>query len=56
MRNIWLNTGQSQGIQILFIPYSESQYTSNIVPAISNMPEALDMPRRYQGRLFPPRK
>jgi len=27
-----------------------------MVPAISNIPEAFDIPRKYQGRVFPPRK
>jgi hypothetical protein len=56
IRKIWLKTGQTHGIHILFIPYRESQYTRSMVPAISNMPEAFDTPRKYQGRLLPPRK
>jgi len=56
IRNIWLKTGHTQGIHILFNPYRESQYTRSMVPAISNIPDALDTPRKYQGRLLPPRK
>ena len=31
-------------------------YTSHIVPAMSNIPEASETPRTYQGMTFPPRK
>jgi hypothetical protein len=34
----------------------KSQVTSSIVPAMSNMPEALETPSRYQGKTLPPRK
>jgi hypothetical protein len=27
-----------------------------MVPAISNIPEAFEIPNKYQGREFPPRK
>jgi hypothetical protein len=41
---------------MLLRPYTASQYTSNMVPAISNIPEAFDTPRKYHGKLFPPKK
>src|SRR6476661_10852552 len=54
--NTWLNTGHSQGIQMLFIPYTKQRETIHIVPLISNISEASLSPRRYQGSFFPPNK
>jgi hypothetical protein len=54
MRKTWLKTGQSQGIQMLFIPYIKHSVTIHIVPLISNISDASLSPRRYQGRDFPP--
>ena len=52
----WLKVGQSHGIHTLLTPYTNIQYTSSMVPLISNIPEALEMPRMYQGKTLPPRK
>src|SRR5690606_1332248 len=52
----WLNTGQSHGIQILFMPYTKASVTIHMVPDISNISEALDMPSIYQGSFLPASK
>src|ERR1700743_784141 len=54
--NTWLNTGHSQGIQMLFIPYTKHRLTIHIVPDISNISEASLNPSIYQGKDFPPRR
>src|SRR5690242_16130026 len=56
MLNTWLNTGQSQGIHMLFIPYTKQRATIHIVPLMSNMSEASLNPNKYQGNFFPPSK
>ena len=38
------------------IPYMNIMATIHIVPVMSNIPEALDRPNIYHGRLLPPRK
>src|SRR5580658_7732732 len=52
--NTWLNTGHSQGIQILFMPYTKQRLTIHMVPDMSNMSEASLSPSIYQGSDFPP--
>src|SRR3546814_514960 len=54
IKKIWLNTGQSHGIQILFMPYTNASVTIHMVPEISNISDALDMPSIYQGNFLPP--
>src|SRR5437773_3408624 len=49
MRKTWLKTGQSQGIQILFMPYIKQRATIHIVPLISNISDASLSPRSHQG-------
>src|SRR5882757_6386164 len=50
----WLNTGQSQGIQMLFMPYTKQRLTIHMVPDISNISEASLSPSIYQGSDLPP--
>ena len=52
----WFQTGQSQGIQALFNPYTKRIITVHIVPLMSHIPEALDKPSMYHFMVFPPRK
>src|SRR5882757_3893257 len=54
IKNTWLNTGQSQGIQMLFMPYTKQRLTIHIVPLISNISEASLSPSLYQGNDLPP--
>jgi hypothetical protein len=54
IKNTWLNTGQSQGIQMLFMPYTKQRLTIHIVPLMSNMSEASLRPSLYQGSVRPP--
>src|SRR5689334_2624684 len=54
IRNTWLNTGHSQGIQILFIPYTKHNATIHIVPLISNISDASLIPSIYHGSFLPP--
>src|SRR5215831_2036088 len=54
IRNTWLNTGHSQGIQIDFIPYTKHNATIHMVPLISNMSLASLRPSMYQGSDLPP--
>ena len=56
IKNTWLNVGQSQGIQRLFSPYTNSSITIHIVPLMSNCPDAFERPRKYHGSERPPRK
>ena len=56
MRKIWLNTGQSHGIQTLLTPYVNISVTIHMVPEMSNIPEALDSPSMYHGNVLLPRK
>ena len=48
----WLKTGHSQGIQMLFIPYTKHNETIHMVPLISNISEASLKPNIYQGKFF----
>src|SRR5574344_1108145 len=56
IRKIWLNVGQSQGIQILLRPYTNNSVTNHIVPEISNIPDASESPNMYHGIFRPPSK
>src|SRR4051812_48745186 len=54
--NTWLKTGQSQGIHMLFMPYTKHRATIHMVPLMSNMSEASLKPNKYQGNDLPPNK
>src|SRR5262249_8559259 len=56
IRKTWLKTGHSQGIQMLFIPYTKQRLIIHIVPEMSNISEASLRPSIYQGRDRPPNR
>ena len=55
IRKIWLNTGQSQGIQMDFSPYTKARVTSHMVPGNIKHPGGIAQSQHVPGQFVSPK-